>query len=71
MANLQKTQDIVRIELGGLRHQLARARMELTLHNDSSHFFPAKRELFSGSQGLIGRPTHDRRVALRQTCRFP
>ena len=28
-------------------------------------------KLFSGLRGFIARPTHDRRVALRQTCRFP
>src|SRR5437660_5483338 len=35
------------------------------------NFFWVSQELFSGFRDYIGRPTHDRLVALRQTGRIP
>src|SRR5260370_34330388 len=40
-------------------------------HRDSRIFFWVSPELFSRFRDYIGRPTHDRLVALRQTGRIP
>src|SRR5438874_925882 len=49
----------------------SRQKAGASFHRDSRQFFWDSQELFSGAGDYIGRPTHDRLVALRLTGRIP
>src|SRR5215469_858189 len=55
----------------GVGIAMSARRVARAYRQDFSHFFEFWPELFFRFRDYIGRPTHDRSVALRQTVRIP